>query len=487
MINAIQPARWQKKISDISQLQYIEFVILAGITFLAIVLRMYRLGEWSFWIDEIFTIIRVQEEFGSLEKLRQHLPLDTSIFPISFILTAQALNLFGVSEWSARLVSTMIGIATIPILYFPLKKIFGNQVTLIALLLLAVSPWHIFWSQNARFYTLLMLFYTLALITVYFGLERDRPIYFGIFYILFYLAFSERVIAVVIIPVVALYLFLLWILPLEKPRGFKIKNVLILSSPIIIFAVYQLVLFITTGSYMFASAVAALAPPIDNPIRLLILIVFSMGVPLTIFASFTGIYLLSSNDRTILFLLISAVLPVILFMIATPYFFIVERYAFVTLIFWIVLASIGLTVISSMVKKHAFILILGILFVFLSDAAGENLLYYQTNDGNRLDWQGAVGYVQESMKEGDIIVSTRAALASYYLGGEVLEYTELLPSDLENIGKQIWFIMDYPGIWHGNHLTKEWVENNARLEKFSYLRVREENVLLVYHFDPGLN
>jgi hypothetical protein len=124
-----------------------------------------------------------------------------------------------------------------------------------------------------------MLFYTLALLTVYFGLEQDRPIYFGIFYILFYLAFSERVIAVVIIPVIALYLFLLWILPVEKPRGFKLKNVLILSSPIILFVLYQLVLFITTGSYIFASDVAALAPPIDNPIRLLILIIFSMGVP----------------------------------------------------------------------------------------------------------------------------------------------------------------------------------------------------------------
>jgi hypothetical protein len=77
-------------------------------------------------------------------------------------------------------------------------------------------------------------------------------------------------------------------------------------------------------------------------------------------------------------------------MIANPFFFVTERYAFVTLIFWIVLASIGLVVISSMVKKHAFILVIGMLFIFLSDAGGENLLYYQINQGNRLDWQGAV-------------------------------------------------------------------------------------------------
>jgi mannosyltransferase len=470
--------------TQISHKTWFPISALVLITMLAAALRFYRLGEWSFWIDEIYTLNHAQNHFANLELILKHIPPFRNWVPISVILTAQVVNQLGVSEWTARLVSTGIGILTIPILYFPLKKIFGDQVTLIALLLLAVSPWHIFWSQNARFYTLLMLFYTLALLVVYFGLEQDRPIYFGIFYILFYLAFSERVIAVVIIPVIALYLFLLWVLPVEKPRGFKLKNVLILSSPIIIFVLYQLVLFITTGSYIFASDVAALAPPIDNPIRLLILIIFSIGVPLTILAFFTGIYLLLRYDRTILFLLIGAVLPVILFMIANPFFFVTERYAFVTLIFWIVLASIGLVVISSIVKKHAFILVIGMLFIFLSDAGGENLLYYQINQGNRLDWQGAVRYVQESMNEGDVIISTRADLASYYLGREVVEFRDLLPGDLENTEKHLWFIMDYPGIWHGNLSTKDWMENNARLENISYLRVREENVLLVYHFDP---
>jgi mannosyltransferase len=469
---------------QISNNSWFPLLALALITVLAAGLRFFRLGEWSFWIDEIYTLNYAQNHFTSLELILKHIPPFRNWVPISVILTAQVVNQLGVSEWTARLVSAVIGVLTIPILYFPLKKIFGVQVTLIALLLLAVSPWHIFWSQNARFYTLLMLFYTLALLVVFFGLEHDRPIYFGVFYILFYLAFSERVIAVVIIPVVALYLFLLWVLPLEKPRGFKLKNVLILSSPIILFVLYQLVLLITTGSYIFASDVAALAPPIDNPIRLLILIIFSMGVPLTMLAFFTGIYLLLRYDRTILFLLIGAVLPVMLFMIANPFFFVTERYAFITLIFWIVLASIGFSVISSMVRKQAFILVLGILFIFLSDAGGENLLYYQINQGNRLDWQGAASYVQESMNEEDVIISTRAELASYYLGREVVEFTDLLPGDLENTEKHLWFIMDYPGIWHGNHLTKAWMEGNAVLEKFSYLRVREEYSLLVYHFDP---
>jgi uncharacterized membrane protein len=104
---------------------------------------------------------------------------------------------------------------------FSTEKIFGVQVALIALLLLAVSPWHIFWSQNARFYTSLMLFYAFALFSYFYGIESDRPLYIFAFIVLFYLAVSERLPAVFLFPVVLGYLLLLKILPFEKPSGLR--------------------------------------------------------------------------------------------------------------------------------------------------------------------------------------------------------------------------------------------------------------------------
>ena len=38
----------------------LQYWLLAGITLLALILRFYKLGEWSFWIDEIFTVNRAQ-------------------------------------------------------------------------------------------------------------------------------------------------------------------------------------------------------------------------------------------------------------------------------------------------------------------------------------------------------------------------------------------------------------------------------------------
>lgn len=473
------------KISLLAGMPWMQYVWLMLITLLAAGLRFYKLGAWSFWIDEIYTINHARSHFSSLSLLLQNLPPNRNWVPTSVILTAQAMNTWGVSEWSARLTSAVIGILTIPILYLPLSKIFGKQTALIAMLLLAVSPWHIFWSQNARFYAALMLIYSLTLFTFHFGFEQNRPHYFIAFYILFYLAMSERLIAVVIMPVIAVYLLLLWRLPFEKPPGANLRNILLLAAPIIAFLLYEIYLFAATGDFIFASDLELLAPPIDSPIRLLIVIAFSIGVPLLCLAFFSGAELVQKKNRAGLFFFIAAILPPILLALLNPFVFVVERYAFVSLVFWIVLAASGLQTLLTTTGQSRILIALGVIFALLADATAENLLYYQINHGNRLEWREAVGYVQERMEDGDIVVSTRAPLAEYYLGGKVLEFRNLLPNDLEKIDHPIWFVMDYPGIWHGRYASKVWMEERAQLLQFSYLRVAEGNTLLIYRFDPA--
>jgi 4-amino-4-deoxy-L-arabinose transferase-like glycosyltransferase len=396
----------------------------------------------------------------------------------------QQLNAWGVSEWSARLTSALIGILSIPILYVPVQRIFGVRAALIAMLLLAVSPWHIFWSQNARFYTALMLIYSLALFAFHFGLERNRPQYFAAFYVLFYLAMSERMIAVVLMPVIAMYLLLLWRLPFEKPSGLNLRNILILAAPVIAFLLYEMYLLAATGDFIFASDLELLAPPIDSPIRLLIVIAFSIGIPLLCLGFFSGADLVLKKEREGLLFLIAAVIPPMLIALLNPFVFVVERYAFVSLLFWVVLAASGIQSLFTLVNRNGILIAAAVIFVLLADAAGDNLLYYQINRGNRLEWREAAEFVRAGMAEGDVVVSTRAPLAGYYLGRDALEFQDLSPADLETIDAPIWFIMDYPGIFHGRGDSKEWMETHGQLLKFSFLRTNEENSLLIYYFDP---
>src|SRR5687768_2004205 len=181
----------ENRITHLSDRSWFLYGLLFLIVLLGAVFRFYKLGEWSFWIDEIYTINHALAHFSTPQLILEHIPPSRNWVPVSVILAAQVLNMWGVSEWSARLASVMIGVISLPILFFSSRRIFGDWVALLAVLLLAVSPWHIFWSQNARFYTSLLLFYTLALFAFYLGLERNKPVYFILFYGLLYLAISE--------------------------------------------------------------------------------------------------------------------------------------------------------------------------------------------------------------------------------------------------------------------------------------------------------
>jgi predicted membrane-bound mannosyltransferase len=203
------------------------YLILGLITALAAALRFFKLGEWSFWIDEIYTVNHAVLHFSTLDLILDNIPPARNWFPTSVILTAQVLNILGINEWSARLVSATIGILSIPILYFPVKKVFGKPIALVALLLLAVSPWHIFVS-NARFYTSLLLFYTLALFAFHFGLNETRCVIFSVLWDVFWLIrtfirFSSFLLLQ--------YIFFAMIL-FEKTR-MNYRNLLLLGLPIL--------------------------------------------------------------------------------------------------------------------------------------------------------------------------------------------------------------------------------------------------------------
>ena len=220
--------------TEISQRPWFNYVLLLSITLLAVAFRFYKIGIWSFWIDELYTIDHATAHFSTLQLILNHTPPERNWVPFSVISTAQVLNVLGINEWSARLTSALIGILSIPILYFPTRRIFGDRVALIASLIMAVSPWHIFWSQNARFYTSLLLFYSLAMLAFHFGMERNKLGYFIAFCILVYLAASERLTALFIFPVIATYLVALWAFQFERHHWLNLKTFLLIFSPVLI-------------------------------------------------------------------------------------------------------------------------------------------------------------------------------------------------------------------------------------------------------------
>jgi mannosyltransferase len=64
--------------------------------------------------------------------------------------------------WFARLFSALVGVATVPVLFFLGRRLFSREAAFFGSVLLALNTFHILYSQAARGYTLAVLLVTLS-------------------------------------------------------------------------------------------------------------------------------------------------------------------------------------------------------------------------------------------------------------------------------------------------------------------------------------
>jgi uncharacterized membrane protein len=464
------------RLTDFKSNPIYQYSLLIAITLLATVLRFYKLGQWSFWIDEMFTLRDVQNVFGG-----------TDWPPISLVLIGTTLTFLDTSEWNARLAPALIGVVSIPLLYSSIRKMFGPAVALLAVLLLAVSPWHLFWSQNVRFYTALMIFYTLALFAFYFGLEEDRPWYMILSVFALALSLQERLIALFFIPVVLSYLVLLTILPFEKTPGFRIRN---LIPVLLLGVVYGLYMTFSVSSSEDTSQATVLATKFFGisryPPRVLASVVYWIGVPLFCLALFGGIYLmLTQRKQTGLFLFLGALVPVLALLLIAPFARVDARYVFISLPCWVILGAVGVKELFSQVKGQGKVLAVGVLVLLLADSISQDVLYYNHQNGNRRDWKGAFALVQQKKVDGDLVVTNRIELGEYYLGKEVLWSQGMHPQTIMQSGKKAWFLISDGTISVSPDLQR-WLNDNSQLIDVRDVHIPGRNYMLrVYLYDPA--
>lgn len=145
-----------------------DHAILAGITILAAALRLYGLDA-SLWYDEVLTLV----EFVRLPPsgiVSSYTSLNNHV--LYSLLAHVSVGWLGEAAWTLRLPAAIMGIAAIPALWM-----LGRSMRLpvawchVAALLLALSYHHIWFSQNARGYTGLVL---LSLLMIQAMVTADR-------------------------------------------------------------------------------------------------------------------------------------------------------------------------------------------------------------------------------------------------------------------------------------------------------------------------
>ena len=129
-------------------------LILLGIILIGSLLRIYHLGTESIWFDEAASIDGSKESLVSVIQSSGRLHNQP---PLYFVLLHFWMLLFGTGEIAVRSLSAIFGIISIFVIYQVGCQLFNRKVGLISSFLSAISCYHIYYSQEARAYSLLQL------------------------------------------------------------------------------------------------------------------------------------------------------------------------------------------------------------------------------------------------------------------------------------------------------------------------------------------
>jgi 4-amino-4-deoxy-L-arabinose transferase-like glycosyltransferase len=134
-------------------------------------LRLFRLSHQSLWTDEIVTYISAE---GTPWRVITQEDENSNIPPLYYLVANASLSLQPRVdvETALRLPSVLVGVLSIPLLFLVVLPWLGQQVALFAAALLAISPFHIWYSQEARPYALLLFLSLVALACVQQALQH---------------------------------------------------------------------------------------------------------------------------------------------------------------------------------------------------------------------------------------------------------------------------------------------------------------------------
>src|SRR5688572_21785335 len=130
--------------------------ILFLIIILAAALRILWLGSIpsGFFRDEaaigynIYSIVKTgMDEYGLTYPLVFR-SFEVFFLPLYFYLSTPIIWLLGLSEFATRLLSSISGIFAVYAAYLIAKEIWNEKVGVLTAFILAITPWHIFYSRG---------------------------------------------------------------------------------------------------------------------------------------------------------------------------------------------------------------------------------------------------------------------------------------------------------------------------------------------------
>ncbi|NIO69753.1 MAG: hypothetical protein GTN71_12160, partial [Anaerolineae bacterium] len=130
------------------------------ITLLAFGLRASRLNFQPLWWDEGYSLY-----FATMDLIAMVAGTASDIHPpFYYALLHFWITLLGSSAVAVRLLSVFVGTLTVPLLHSVGRRLIDGKVGMLASLVMAIAPFHVYYSQEVRMYGLVTL---LGLLSVY--------------------------------------------------------------------------------------------------------------------------------------------------------------------------------------------------------------------------------------------------------------------------------------------------------------------------------
>jgi mannosyltransferase len=385
------------------------------ILLLAFLVRIACLDAQSLWWDEAFSVTVGGMDMRSLMTT----VLDDRVHPPLYYLILHFWLPLARSEFVVRVPSAFLGALAVACMFPMAALVGGNRLGVISAFALAISPLHIWYSQEARMYSLIVFLTLLA--NYFFGriLRRDQPINWLGYSIFILLAMHTHYLTLFVILAQGTYLILL------RPRNRVLLRKWLLCMLIVgaLSAPWLVAIFLTGGFYQASISWIRPAVPQDlfwtvydfglgfssNPGNLFNLLAALSIVAILVYVSVClvrgKIPVRQRNMLRLVWYWLS--LPLIfVFLISLDWplpqkrSIYMDRFLIPLLPAFLILVGYGITRIFD--RKKALGALAAVILLVSTGASTCSLLLDQTY--HRDDWRQAITEIRENAQNGDVLL-----------------------------------------------------------------------------------